>query len=159
MRCGFDVSYSSRTTSARHPQRRAVLLREAVSSPKSMVLAGDLDARIAAVASRFDLTPAFVRAYLAPRDAIRAALEAATDEADLFARLGPLYEMYVRFALSTTLRGRTFADFISPYVARPRRFLDVGCAYGGFLRAWRERGADVVGVEIEPSSPRLRAKT
>ena len=116
-----------------------------------MVLAGDLDVRIAAVALHFDLTPAFVRAYLAPRDAIRAALEAATDEADLFARLGPLYEMYVRFALSTTLRGRTFADFIAPYVSRPRRFLDVGCAYGGFLRAWRERGADVVGVEIEPA--------
>lgn len=115
-----------------------------------MVLAGDLSARIAAVASRFDLTPAFVRAYLAPRGEIRAALEAANDEADLFARLSPLNEMYVRFALSTTLRGRTFAEFVSPYVDRPRRFLDIGCAYGGFLRAWRERGAAVVGVEIEP---------
>jgi 2-polyprenyl-3-methyl-5-hydroxy-6-metoxy-1,4-benzoquinol methylase len=115
-----------------------------------MVLAGDLGARIAAVASRYELTPAFVRAYLAPRSDIRGALEAATDEADLFARLGPLNEMYVRFALSTTLRGRTFVEYVAPYIARPARFLDIGCAYGGFLRAWRERGVAVVGVEIEP---------
>ena len=112
-------------------------------------LNGALNDRVAALASRFDLTPAFVRAYLAPRADIRAAVEAARDEDDLYERLGPLNAMYVRFALSTTERGAAFARYIAPHVALPKRFLDIGCAYGGFLRAWRARGADVVGVELE----------
>lgn len=116
----------------------------------SIPLSGDLESRIASVAAQFDVTPAFVRSYLTPRESIREKLMLASDEADLFARLGPLYEMYVRFALSTTQRGRTFADFVAPYCAHPERFLDVGCAYGGFLIALRERGAKVVGIEIVP---------
>lgn len=121
-------------------------MNEIVSTP----LQGDLGARIAVLAARFDVTPTFLHRYLDSRPHIREPVEAATSEADLFERLGPLNGMYVRFALSTTERGRAFAEFVAPYRPRPRRFLDVGCAYGGFLRALRERGADVLGVELEP---------
>jgi SAM-dependent methyltransferase len=121
-------------------------LSEAVSTP----LDGDLHARIAALATRFDVTPAFLSLYLATRPHIREPVEAARSEDDLFERLGTLNAMYVRFALTTTERGRAFAELTAPYHAHPRRFLDVGCAYGGFLRALRERGANVVGVELDP---------
>jgi 2-polyprenyl-3-methyl-5-hydroxy-6-metoxy-1,4-benzoquinol methylase len=121
-------------------------LSETVSTP----LTGNLHARIATLATRFDLTPAFLQRYLASRPHIREPVEAAQSEAELFERLGPLYAMYVRFALTTTERGRAFAEFTEPYRSQPRRFLDVGCAYGGFLRALRARGADVVGIELDP---------
>ena len=121
-----------------------------MSEAAATALNGDLAARIAALATRFDVTPAFLDRYLASRPHISAPVLTAESEADLFERLGPLNGMYVRFALTTTERGRAFADFVAPYQPGPRRFLDVGCAYGGFLRALRQRGADVLGVEIEP---------
>ena len=113
-------------------------------------LTGDLRARIDALAARFDVAPAFLERYLSARPHVRTVVEAAASEVDFFSRLGTLNEMYVRFALTTTERGRTFAALVSPHQRAPRRFLDVGCAFGGFLRALRERGAEVVGVEIDP---------
>ncbi len=113
-------------------------------------LAGGLDARIDALGARYDVTPAFLRRYLATRPAVREAVEAAQDDEDLFARLGPLTGTYVRFALTTTERGRALGRLVVGRVPPPRRFLDVGCAYGGFLRAFRAGGADVVGIEISP---------
>lgn len=63
----------------------------------------------------------------------------------------PVVEMYVTYALSTNERGRTTAGLIE----RQRgidgcSYLDIGCAYGGFLVAFAERGASVMGIEIDP---------
>lgn len=58
---------------------------------------------------------------------------------------------YVQYALETVLRGRIALDEIRPYRALSGiRFLDAGCAYGGFLAAAAEAGAqEVVGVELD----------
>lgn len=114
-------------------------------------LAGALGERVGWLARRYDLAPAFVAAYLDARPHVRAPVEAARDEDDLYARLGPRLAMYVRFALTTTERGRAFLGLLPEAARSPRRFLDVGCAYGGFLRAARATGAEVVGVEIDPA--------
>jgi 2-polyprenyl-3-methyl-5-hydroxy-6-metoxy-1,4-benzoquinol methylase len=62
----------------------------------------------------------------------------------------PLKKMHVDFAMSTNDRGRYVAEIIENYIdIKNKRFLDVGCAYGGFLVAFAERGAaDVVGIDI-----------
>jgi len=122
-----------------------------------MNLSGDLDNRIRQLAARFDVTPAFLSTYLETRPHVRGPIELAVDEPDMFEKLGALTGMYVRFALTTTERGRAFADLVSPHCASPRRFLDVGCAYGGFMRALRRRGAEVVGVEIDAALANLAA--
>jgi len=113
-----------------------------------VTLAGDLAARIDMLSARFDVAPGFLGRYLATRPVVRQAVELAHDDEDLFTRLGPLIGTYVRFALTTTERGRAFAGLIAGHTTAPRRFLDVGCAYGGFLRALRASGTEVVGIEI-----------
>lgn len=121
----------------------------------SSALSGDLSRRVEQMAGRYSVTPRFLQSYLDTRPHVRAPFELATDDADFFERLGPLTAMYVRYALTTTERGRTFLRFVSEYAGKPRRFLDVGCAYGGFLRAFREAGAEVVGVEKLAALSRL----
>lgn len=120
-----------------------------------MNLSGDLDNRIRQLARRFDVTPGFLSTYLETRPHVRGPIERAVDEPDMFEKLGPLTGMYVRFALTTSERGRAFLDLVSPHCPRPKRFLDVGCAYGGFMRALRRQGAEVVGVEIDAALANL----
>ena len=120
-----------------------------------MNLSGDLANRIEQLAGRFDLAPQFLATYLETRPHVRGPIEQAVDEPDMFDKLGPLTGMYVRFALTTTERGRAFLDLVSAHCPKPRRFLDVGCAYGGFMRALRRRGAEVVGVEIDKALANL----
>ena len=63
----------------------------------------------------------------------------------------PLFKMYVSFALSANDRGRDAARKLEKYInIKGKRFLDVGCAYGGFLVAFAEQGAsEVVGIDID----------
>src|SRR5215216_1486848 len=58
---------------------------------------------------------------------------------------------YVNYALQTVSRGRQAMEEIRPYRAlRGIRFLDAGCAYGGFLAAAAEAGArEVVGIDVD----------
>jgi SAM-dependent methyltransferase len=58
---------------------------------------------------------------------------------------------YVNYALQTVLRGRLAMEEIRPYRAiEGIRFLDAGCAYGGFLAAAAEAGAkEVVGIDVD----------
>lgn len=68
--------------------------------------------------------------------------------------------MYFDFAMSTNLRGRDTVELLLPYLKQEpgilkktfkknKRYLDVGCAYGGFLVAFAEQGLDPVGIEID----------
>ena len=64
----------------------------------------------------------------------------------------PCLPMYFNFALSANERGRKAADFIESIVPlKGKRALDVGCAYGGFVVALSERGADSMGIDIDPT--------
>jgi len=70
------------------------------------------------------------------------------------APLGELTEplrSYVSYALGTVHRGRITLDELRPYCRlKGIRYLDAGCAYGGFLAAAAEAGArEVVGIELD----------
>ncbi len=58
--------------------------------------------------------------------------------------------MYFEFAISSNERGRHVASLLSQRTKlRGKRYLDVGCAYGGFLVAFAEQGADVTGFDLD----------
>ncbi len=64
----------------------------------------------------------------------------------------PCLPMYFEFALSANDRGRKVAALLDPIVPlRGKRTLDVGCAYGGFVVAFAEHGADPTGFDIDRS--------
>jgi 2-polyprenyl-3-methyl-5-hydroxy-6-metoxy-1,4-benzoquinol methylase len=74
--------------------------------------------------------------------------------------------MYFEYAATTNARGRAAAERIARDVPlghapglfrRRRRMLDLGCAYGGFLVAFAERGFRVTGIEINEALLRLAA--
>ena len=62
----------------------------------------------------------------------------------------PRLQMYVDYALSTVRRGEDVRNFVATLApVRDSRYLDVGCAYGGFLAAFAAGGArEVVGIDI-----------
>lgn len=64
----------------------------------------------------------------------------------------PMAKMGLHFSLSTVERGEGAKNLISQYIIiKGKRYLDVGCAYGGFLIAFKRAGAsEVVGVDIDP---------
>jgi 2-polyprenyl-3-methyl-5-hydroxy-6-metoxy-1,4-benzoquinol methylase len=75
----------------------------------------------------------------------------------------PCLPMWFEYAITANQRGRETADRLQTLVPlrrgglfQPRpRVLDVGCAYGGFLVAFAERGARVTGIEIDEALVRL----
>lgn len=55
---------------------------------------------------------------------------------------------WLDYAFSTNQRGREFASALRPHLPpNPRRYLDVGSAYGGFLIGFMELGMEVKGIE------------
>ena len=63
----------------------------------------------------------------------------------------PLLYTWFSFGLSTNMRGRMVAGVFQSHVKNMRRYLDVGCGYGGFMVAFKELGLDVYGFELDPS--------
>lgn len=64
---------------------------------------------------------------------------------------------YVEYSLGTVDRGRWTLDELRPFGLKPGfRFLDAGCAYGGYLAAAVEAGAKVVvGVDVNEKYLRI----
>lgn len=72
---------------------------------------------------------------------------------DAILALPPPDSMWFDYALSTNQRGRAICELIRRLPMTPRhvrRFLDVGCGFGGLLAAFNSAGADVRGLEIDP---------
>ena len=72
---------------------------------------------------------------------------------DQILSMPPPDSVWFDYAMSTNLRGRDLCRLILglPQVSRePRRFLDVGCGFGGLLAAFAERGCEVRGIELDP---------
>lgn len=74
-----------------------------------------------------------------------------------FASLTEILEMpqphqrWYGYAMSALQRGRKFySAHQDEFPASGKRYLDVGCGFGGFLVAFAEHGYDVTGVEIDP---------
>ncbi len=64
----------------------------------------------------------------------------------------PRLSMYFNFALSTNDRGREVARLIAKHIEiLGKLHLDIGCAYGGFLVAFAEHGAESFGFDIDPT--------
>lgn len=63
----------------------------------------------------------------------------------------PCFRMWFEYALTTNDRGRFVAAELSRHTPLDgKHYLDVGCAYGGFLAAFAERGAIVQGLDLDP---------
>lgn len=62
----------------------------------------------------------------------------------------PLTKMYLDFALSTVGRGEVVKNTISQHIdIKGKKYLDIGCAYGGFLASFEKAGAvNVTGIDI-----------
>jgi SAM-dependent methyltransferase len=77
----------------------------------------------------------------------------------------PVLPLHFEYAATANARGRRAAERLERVVgplrrgllSRRPRVLDVGCAYGGFLVAFAERGARVTGIDIEERYVRLAA--
>ncbi|MFH0994524.1 MAG: methyltransferase domain-containing protein [Pseudomonadota bacterium] len=68
----------------------------------------------------------------------------------------PCLPMYFKFAISSNERGRAVAELLAKRMEiKGKRYLDVGCAYGGFLVAFAEFGAYSTGLDINESLLKL----
>ncbi|MBS1787992.1 MAG: glycosyltransferase [Acidobacteria bacterium] len=62
----------------------------------------------------------------------------------------PCLPMYFEFAITCNERGRKVANLLRQQTGLAgKRYLDVGCAYGGFLVAFAEQGAQVTGFDLD----------
>jgi 2-polyprenyl-3-methyl-5-hydroxy-6-metoxy-1,4-benzoquinol methylase len=78
----------------------------------------------------------------------------------------PVLPLHFEYAVTANDRGRVAAARLAPLLpigrargmfGRRTRVLDVGCAYGGFLVAFAEKGARVTGIEIDERYVKLAA--
>ncbi len=93
------------------------------------------------------LTPPIGVAFERPK--FRAALKARYERLNLSPEIT---ELYSGFALSTVERGEQLRQKLSAHTdITGKRYLDVGCAYGGFPVAFHAAGArEVVGFDYDP---------
>lgn len=78
-------------------------------------------------------------------------LTASQNTSDLFARATTDTAGIIYYVLSTVHRGRMMAGYGADRLGPGKRFLDVGCGFGGSLVAAFELGAQVYGIEIDPT--------
>jgi 2-polyprenyl-3-methyl-5-hydroxy-6-metoxy-1,4-benzoquinol methylase/glycosyltransferase involved in cell wall biosynthesis len=77
---------------------------------------------------------------------------------DLYENLPPLQKLSIEYAMSTVIRGRNMLSLLAGHsrIRHKERYLDVGTAYGGFLRAAKEIGfQEVIGIELQPQLAEL----
>lgn len=100
----------------------------------------------ASLSRQHNISAAFCERYLSDRFGKR---QVSGSLEDFIATLSATELLYLNYTLSTNQRGReTLARF--PVNSRPRRVLDIGCGYGGTVKAFAEAGDDAFGLEIDP---------
>jgi len=108
------------------------------------------------IESTFSIRPGFAKAYF-KNVASNNDLSNINSIDELY-KLNPDAKLYWDFAFSTIIRGRNIAEILEPYTGTKvsnKKYLDVGCAYAGYLIAFLEKGFDVKGIEINPSLAEL----
>lgn len=133
--------------SIEHPEAAHDCMDHQISADHSLVLD----------ASRiYGLTPAFVLSYIDHQKFPE--IGQFESWAEFRKTLAPLSQMYVDFAMTCVQRARAAAAHIglalegaedAEQVAAGKRYLDVGCGYGGFVREFAQRGYEAVGVELQ----------
>lgn len=130
--------------------------------PSSAILAND-QTLMRNIAAEFDVSAAFVEAYFQSQSLNT---QGATSWAQLEAILTPLQTMYLHFAFTTSERAKATFHLIDKHLALSKRLnegggnqelkhLDIGCGYGGFVRAFAQAGYASTGVELVPSLVRF----
>jgi 2-polyprenyl-3-methyl-5-hydroxy-6-metoxy-1,4-benzoquinol methylase len=107
------------------------------------------------MAAQHDVSLAFAKAYI--QHSGLAAYERHSLP-QMLASISPLSQMYVDFALSTTARGKQVANRMAFALQADKRslqglrYLDIGTAYAGFLRAFVAQGCrQAIGIELNPA--------
>jgi hypothetical protein len=66
------------------------------------------------------------------------------------------FGLWYEYALTTNERGKATATTLQRYGSlQGKDYLDVGCAYGGFLVAFGQHGARVQGMDVDPALLKL----
>ena len=100
-----------------------------------------------ALQEHFQCGPAFTNAYLRY---FETAQDVSLRHPRDLATLNATQDMWFQYALSTNQRGRDLIAVMQRY--KPffgRRYLDVGCGFGGCLVAAAEQGAHGIGLEVD----------
>lgn len=102
---------------------------------------------ISEVQQKYGIGPNYARAYLAFWSQGHGRAYANLQEI----LASPMPEpMWFEYALLTNRRGQNMYSLIAPRIPRgARRYLDVGCGFGGFLVVFAEHGLEVRGIEID----------
>ena len=100
------------------------------------------------ITTSFGITPGFAQAYI---EANSPGFDLEMSVAEWLGTFNDLSQHYINYALTSNQRAETVkTNFEAAVGLRPGRHLDVGCGYGGTLRAFAAAGSDCVGVEIVP---------
>jgi len=95
----------------------------------------------------FQIGPGFLKAYLEYFE--RAQAVRLRRGADL-AALSEAQRMWLHYALSTNRRGQDLINELEQYQPlQGRRYLDIGCGFGGAVVAAARRGSQAVGIEVD----------
>jgi SAM-dependent methyltransferase len=107
-----------------------------------------MDELQAEVMRHYGVGPRYADAYLRYWESARGRTERTL--AEILARPQP-EPMWFDFALSANWRGERLAERLRTILPQgARRYLDVGCGFGGFLVAFARLGLDVCGIELDP---------
>ncbi len=136
------ISRVARKSGFRDLVRGSRRVDDAWKQLRQLILSTPADAAPPATLSRFEtMVPHRFRALLAQR----------FETSDVDAERDPLKRMYLDFALSTVWRAGKIREFVEQRTdIVGKRYLDVGCAYGGFLATFHDAGAaQVVGFDFD----------
>lgn len=120
----------------------------------ALALPAVAEALVQETVRHYGVGPHYARAYLEYWQ--RARQRSYRELAEIRNSAAP-YPMWFDFAMSTNQRAAQFRDFLAPRLGQVAggRHLDVGCGFGGYLRAFAELGMEPVGIEIDPDRVEL----
>jgi 2-polyprenyl-3-methyl-5-hydroxy-6-metoxy-1,4-benzoquinol methylase len=101
------------------------------------------------LAERYDVSREFVRVILNKQNVLELSSESL--DIDAFIRATGDAWKYIAYSLGTNQRAKVALDRMFA-LGTPNRIgtaLDIGCGYGGFVKAFLSRGFDAYGVEID----------